>query len=87
VVDRLNREMEQQDPYAEIHMSLSCPACNHRWTSSLDIVSYLWGEIEDWAQRLLADVHTLASAYSWSERDILALNPTRRQFYLDMVRA
>src|SRR3569833_1211524 len=87
IVDRLNEEMERLDPHAEVRMSLSCPACHHQWSSHFDIVSHLSSEIEDWAQRLLADVHTLATAYGWSERDILSLNPTRRQYYLDMVRA
>jgi len=35
----------------------------------------------------LSDVHTLARAYGWRERDILTLSPTRRQFYLNMVGA
>lgn len=87
IVERLNQEMERLDPHAEIRMSLSCPACHHQWSSHFDIVTHLWGEIEDWAQRLLAEVHTLASAYGWAERDILSLTPTRRQCYLDMVRA
>jgi hypothetical protein len=87
VVARLAAEMQQRDPAAEICIALNCPGCQHAWSSGFDIVSYLWGEIEDWAQRLLADVHVLAGAYGWSERDILALSPTRRQIYLDMVHA
>ena len=47
-------------------------------------MSFLWTEIEAWAWRMLSDVHTLARAYGWGERDILALSPTRRQFYLEM---
>ncbi len=52
-----------------------------------DILSYLWTEIEDWAQRLLVDVHTLAVSYGWSERDILALSPRRRRMYLELLGA
>jgi hypothetical protein len=33
------------------------------------------------------DVHALASAYGWSEREILALSDTRRRLYLEMVSA
>jgi hypothetical protein len=50
-------------------------------------VSYLWSELEEWAHRVLVDIHTLAGAYGWSERQILALSPVRRQLYVDMVRA
>jgi hypothetical protein len=84
---RLADDMRQRDPGAEVRMALSCPICGHAWSATFDIVSYLWSEIEDWAQRLLADVCVLATACGWSERDILGLSPTRRQIYLDMVQA
>ena len=79
--------MAQADPLAEIQLSLTCPSCRHHWRAMFDIVSFLWTEIETWAWRILSDVHTLARAYGWCERDILALSPTRRQFYLDRVGA
>lgn len=87
VLNRLRQEMAQRDPVADLRMALICPACAHEWEMGFDIVSYLWDELEDWAQRALAEVHLLASAYGWSERDILALSPTRRKCYLDMVQA
>jgi hypothetical protein len=50
-------------------------------------MSFFWNEIEAWACRVLHDVHTLAGAYGWSEREVLRLSPTRRQMYLEMVSA
>jgi hypothetical protein len=47
----------------------------------------LWAEIEVRAKRLLLEVHLLATAYGWSEAEILSLNAQRREFYLEMVRA
>jgi hypothetical protein len=79
--------MAETDPLADIRLDLTCPSCEHRWSAVFDIVSFLWTEIEVWAWRMLSDVHTLARAYGWRERDILALSPTRRQFYLEMVGA
>ena len=70
--------------HAEIRISLTCPDCEHGWNEVFDIVSFFWTEIDVWARRLLRDVHVLASAYGWSEREILALSPTRRQIYLAM---
>jgi hypothetical protein len=32
-------------------------------------------------------VHTLASAYGWSESEILALSDARRRLYMEMVNA
>jgi len=87
VVTLLGQKMADADPQAEVQILLTCPACSHHWPTVFDILSYLWGEIEDWAQRLLQDVHSLASAYGWSERDILSMSATRRRLYLEMVGA
>ena len=87
VVRLLGQKMADADPQAEVQILLTCPACSHHWPTVFDILSYLWGEIEDWAQRLLQDVHSLASAYGWSERDILSMSATRRRLYLEMVGA
>ena len=73
------------DPQADMRLDLSCPACGHRWQAPFDIVAYLWAELGAWAARVLREVHVLASAYGWSERDILALAPGRRRHYLSMV--
>jgi hypothetical protein len=78
--------MAQADPDADVRLNLRCPACGHGWRLAFDIVSYLWGELSDWARRTLAEVDRLARAYGWSERDILRLSPTRRQLYLELLR-
>jgi hypothetical protein len=85
VIGTVADTLAEADPQAAVELSLTCPACQHRWLMAFDILSYLWGEIEDWAQRLLLDIHALASAYGWSERDILALTPRRRRLYLDLL--
>jgi hypothetical protein len=83
---RLAQQMASDDPEAEIRLNLGCPACENRWQVTFDIVSYFCGELGDWAQRTLLEIHTLAIAYGWSERQILALSPARRRLYVDMVR-
>jgi hypothetical protein len=87
IVARLGEQMTHDDPEAEIRLAFSCPACGNAWRVAFDIVGYLLGELEDWAHRVLVDVHMLAGAYGWSEGQILALSPARRQLYVDMVRA
>lgn len=78
------REMERADPQSNLQVSLTCPACGHCWEALFDIVSFLWAEINNWAERTLRSVHLLARAYGWREADILAMSPTRRQMYLEM---
>jgi hypothetical protein len=87
ILAQIGEQMTREDPEAEICLRLTCPSCGHTWRASFDIASYLWSELEDWAHRMLADIHTLAGAYGWSERQILALSPVRRRLYVDMVRA
>ncbi len=87
LIERIADGMAQHDPDADVRISLACPACAHAWDLHFDIVSYFWSEVDDWAQRTLADVHALASAYGWSESAVLALSPTRRRIYLDMAGA
>jgi hypothetical protein len=87
VVDAVAKEMAEADPQADVQVAVACPMCGHRGRATFDIVSFLWSEVDAWACRILREVHTLASAYGWCERDILALSPVRRQFYLAMVGA
>ena len=79
--------MDAADPQANIEIPLKCVECEHGWNALFDIVSYLWTELDSWAQRTLNEIHLLASAYSWSESAILSLTPARRQLYVSMVRA
>lgn len=85
VTEAVWQRLAEADPMADIRLAVGCPKCDHRWSATLDIVSFLWKEIGAWAWRTLSDVHTLASAYGWSEQEILALSPKRRQCYLRMV--
>jgi len=87
VVDAVSDRMALADPLADIQLAASCPLCNHHWRAAFDIVSFLWSEIDSLAARLLRDVHALASAYGWHERDILTLSPVRRHFYLALIGA
>ena len=85
VIQKLNQRIESLDPQAEICIDLLCPVCEHGWEALFDISSFLWTEINEWAERMLNAVHKLASAYGWTERDILGLSPVRRQLYLGML--
>jgi len=75
----------QSDPQADVQLALSCPQCEHQWQASFDIGSFFWSEIHAWAQRVLLEVHALASAYGWREMEILTMSPWRRQFYLNCI--
>lgn len=86
VVADAARRLAEADPQADMHLTLRCPVCASDSSAAFDIGAFLWAELEALAQRLLSDVHALATAYGWSEREILDLSPPRRQSYLAMVR-
>ena len=86
VVAVIATRMAQADPQADVRLSLDCLACGHRWQAPFDIAAFFWEELNAWAERTLREVHILASAYGWSEAEILALPPSRRQRYLEMIR-
>jgi hypothetical protein len=85
VAAALARRMAEADPQADVLLALTCPQCRHAWQAPFDIVSYLWAEINAWAARLLREVNWLASAYGWSESEVIALSPWRRQAYLELI--
>ncbi|WP_255954114.1 hypothetical protein [Streptomyces odontomachi] len=72
------------DPGADVTFGVNCPACGEATRAELDIATYLWTELDAWARDLLLDVHLLASAYGWTEPEILALSPLRRRYYLEL---
>ena len=86
-MDAAANRLAELDPQADVQLDTKCPACGKGWRAAFDIVSFFWKEIQAWACRTLHDVHLLARAYGWGEREILALTPARRQFYLEMVSA
>src|ERR1051325_11039833 len=70
-LDAVVAAMSGADPLADIRIELTCPACGQCWALAFDIGAHLWGDLDDWARQLLRDVHTLAWAYGWGEREIL----------------
>lgn len=85
LTERIGERMAAADPQAEMQLALDCAACRHRWSVPFEIVTFLWAELDAWAGRLLQDIHQLAGAYGWSERDIIGLGPVRRDRYLQML--
>lgn len=74
------------DPLAETRITFRCPDCGSEWKETLDFADFFWTELQARIRHLLLEIHTLASAYGWSEADILALSPERRATYLEMAR-
>ncbi len=85
VMTAAGQKLADADPLADLRFNMTCIACDHAWQAPFDAAAFLWAELESWADRMLREVHELAIAYGWAERDILSLGPIRRARYLRMV--
>jgi hypothetical protein len=86
IVVAVDDALAAADPLADLEFAATCPACGTTSTTRFDIASFLWAEVDRLALRLLREVHVLASAYGWTEDEILALGQ-RRRVYLELVEA
>jgi hypothetical protein len=86
-LEEIGDEMAKADPLAEIRIGLKCPSCSEEWDEALDIASFFWEEVDVRARKLLFDVHSLTTAYRWTEAEILSLSDRRRAVYVSMVQA
>ncbi len=72
---------------AGAQVRLECPECGGDVLADVDVVRLLTERMTEEAQAVLTDVATLAVAFGWSEREVLALSPARLQAYLGLARA
>lgn len=84
-IDAAGTALDRADPMAHVTIALRCEGCDHGWQAPLDIAAVLWDELSAQAQAVVHQVHLLASAYGWSEGQILAMPPARRRLYLQQV--
>lgn len=76
--------LDAADPLAGLEFDLACSACELHFAAPLDLASVVYAELRHRAEAVLADVASLAQAYGWRERDVLALTPLRRAAYLQL---
>jgi hypothetical protein len=73
--------LENAFPLLNIMIAMQCDDCGLPFARRFDPVPLLWARVAVLAQRALADVDVLARTYGWSEAEIFALSPVRRQHY------
>ena len=78
--------MSEQLDGADVVLAMVCSACGQAVEAPFDIATFLLADVEAWAGQLLGEVHELATAYGWTESDVLALSARRRSRYLELIR-
>jgi len=86
-LDEIGAGMARADPLAEIRVTMRCPECGREGDEALDVVAFFWAELDSRVRGLVSDIHALASAYGWSEAEILSLGEGRRALYLEALQA
>ena len=82
-IEAIEAAIEAADPFAEILLRLDCPGCGSCWNESVDVTAFVWANLSARVERILWQVDRLASAYGWTEDEILALSPGRRNWYVE----
>ncbi|MFC2077577.1 hypothetical protein ACFLTM_02070 [Candidatus Bipolaricaulota bacterium] len=77
--------MSEFDPQAELSLSLTCPACGGTFSTVLDASAYFFQEVDQRADDLYREVHTLAFHYHWSESEIMTMTTEKRHRYLGLL--
>jgi hypothetical protein len=86
-LDALASRAAELDPQADVELSLSCAECGHAWSTGFDVADHVWRTIDARARSLLREVATLATAFGWTEGEVLGLPTARRRRYLELAGA
>lgn len=81
----IQQAMEEAAPALDLELTAQCPECNASQLVRFDIQSYLLDAVRQGLPRLTRDVHRVASAYHWSQREILSLPRSQRRDLVDMI--
>lgn len=80
---RIDAALEAASPEVADSVTARCPECGTAEQVRIDPLTFAFPQRDE----ILQEVHLLASAYRWSEHEILALPLARRRSYADLIRA
>jgi hypothetical protein len=77
--------LDKLAPTLSNYITGECPECGARVEAYFDIEQFVLRELRDTAARLYDDVHHIAFAYGWSEKEIVSLPRSRRIAYAERI--
>lgn len=81
----IDASMRAGDPLIEFAPRVSCPYCNEENHFPIDLEGLALRQSQQAQLRLLQTIHRLAGHYHWSESEVLAIPPWRRNHYLALI--
>lgn len=82
---RIAEAIAGMDPLIAFSVSCRCPACGAPAEVGVDLEALALKRLAARQQALLLEIHRLASAYGWTEAEVLAVPPMRRARYLELL--
>jgi hypothetical protein len=81
-IEIIGEQLESLDELTVLQLNTNCPACGQMLALELDLEQRLLTELAICQRNMLNEIHLLASAYHWREKDIFDLSPSRRTYYI-----
>lgn len=78
----LSEEFERQDPLTALKLTTNCPECSQQIDVDFDLEGMLLQKLKLKQKIVFEQIHHLASAYHWSEKEIIEMPSWRRAYYL-----
>jgi hypothetical protein len=82
---RVAKAIADMDPLTAFSVACHCPVCGAAAELGVDLEALALKRLEARQRALLLEVHRFASAYGWTEAEVLALPPARRARYLELM--
>lgn len=82
---RIEQALDEADPLLRADVETTCPDCGAISRHDVDLVACALERLRRAQQAAIETVHQMASRYHWSEADILAMPPWRRERYLSLL--
>ncbi|MGH7647023.1 MAG: hypothetical protein ACREND_02820, partial [Gemmatimonadaceae bacterium] len=84
-VHALEEALAANDPLSHFSVSAVCPYCGARADYEIDLDALAMQWLYAARTAMIETVHALAQSYHWSEAEIFAIAPWRRDQYLALV--
>jgi hypothetical protein len=81
-VEAAEEALAGADPLVDFRLLARCPECGAEQQIEIDLAAHALERLARAQEQLLDELHRLALAYHWSERELLSLSPRRRAQYL-----
>jgi len=78
----LDAAFRERDALASLEPQVCCPWCGNESALEPDLEALALSRLAAEQKRVLEEIHQLASAYHWTEAEVLAVPQRRRSFYL-----